>query len=735
MMPCVLWIGVLAIAMTNISAEAAEAWKPAEGPLMTRWAKDVDPNAPLPEYPRPQMKRDKWMNLNGLWQFAQAAEGEKAPIGNDLAERILVPFPVESALSGVMKRADRVWYRRTFDVPADWKGQRVLLHFGAVDWESTVWVNGKEMGVHRGGYDGFSYDITDALKSSGSQEIVVGVFDPTDEGDQPLGKQRKKPEGIWYTPITGIWQTVWLEPAPDTRVKSLKMVPDVDNGVLRLTVEGSRPASVKAVAKDGSEVVATVTGRAGTEIEVPVKNARLWTPETPVLYTLRITLEDNGRTLDTVDTYFGMRKVSVEKDEKGINRLFLNGKPVFHNGPLDQGFWPDGLYTAPTDEALKYDIEITKELGFNTSRKHVKVEPARWYYWCDKMGLLVWQDMPSAHNRTMESRKQYETELRQMVKGLWNHPSIVMWVVFNEGWGQYDTVRVTRETEKLDPSRLVNNASGWTDAGAGDVMDIHVYPGPDSPAPEEKRAAVLGEFGGLALQVPDHMWTKEFWGYAGVPNSEALTERYERLYRRVWRLKEMPGMSASIYTQITDVETECNGLLTYDRAVIKVDVDRVRAANTGANVADRLHVVVPTSIGSPFTWRYTTEAPGEGWEAPGFDDKGWKSGPAGFGRPGTPGSSVRTVWESPDIWIRRDVDISDLPSGNPVLLLHHDEDAEVYVNGKLVAKPGGFTQYYDEVPFDAKDVLKPGKNTIAIHCKNTTGGQYIDAGIGVLVKP
>jgi beta-galactosidase/beta-glucuronidase len=720
---------------------------------MTRWARDVNPGRPHPEYPRPQMVRERWLNLNGVWEFAFADKAEPAPTGKDLPEHILVPFPVESALSGVMKHAEHLWYRQLFSVPKDWDGQRVLLHFGAVDWEATVWVNGKEIGNHQGGYDAFSFDITDALKPNGptgKQELIVGVWDPTDKGTQPRGKQVIKPQGIWYTPTTGIWQTVWLEPVPRAGIERIKIVPDVENGNVLVTVQSRefrKGMVVKLTALEDGKVVATAGGRAGPGVPLHLDRPKLWSPEQPFLYDLRVELALGDMTLDVVESYFGMRKVSVGSDGKGVMRLLLNGKPYFQVGPLDQGFWPDGLYTAPTDEALRYDIEMTKKLGFNMARKHVKVEPARWYYWCDRLGLVVWQDMPSGDKsiggkdpdlkRTPESARQYEIELKRMIDGLYNHPSVILWVVFNEGWGQFDTERITNWTKEYDPTRLVDCASGWTDRKVGDVHDIHVYPGPGAPPTEPKRAGVLGEFGGLGLGVDGHTWTNKTWGYRGTASSEDLTRKYENLLRRVWQLKDQSGLSAAVYTQITDVETEANGLLTYDRAVVKVDRERVAAVNRGdfSRVPERV-TVVPTAKENWDTWRYTLEKPADAWSRSDFDDTAWKKGKGGFGTHGTPGAVVRTVWNTSDIWLRRTFDLPEKVPADLQLRLHHDEDAEIYLNGVLAAEVKNYTTDYEDVPIrrEALAALKPGKNVMAIHCRQTTGGQYIDAGLTATKK-
>jgi beta-galactosidase/beta-glucuronidase len=574
---------------------AADSWQPAQGPLKTRWAKDVSPANAHPEYPRPQMVRADWLNLNGLWDFAiTSKEATRATFGN----QILVPFPVESALSGVMRPVsenERIWYRRSFAVPRKWGERRLLLHFGAVDFEATVWLNGKEIGHHRGGYDAFSFDITDAVNPIGDNELIVTAWDPTDAGTQPRGKQVRKPNGIWYTPTSGIWQTVWLEPVCAAHIAGLKITPDVDNSAV--TIRPITPPTlgvcmVEVTIRDGRKVVYTASVNAGGQIIMPVKNARLWSPEDPHLYSVVVNLKLGNRSVDKVESYFGMRKISVGKDEKGFTRLMLNNKPYFQFGPLDQGFWPDGLYAAPTDEALRYDIEMTKKLGFNMARKHVKIEPDHWYYWCDKLGLLVWQDMPSGDKyiggkdpditRSPESAKEFEQELTALVQGRGNHPCIVMWVPYNEGWGQWDTARVVGMIKKLDPTRLVDDASGWTDRGVGDVNDMHKYPGPGSPEPEANRAAVLGEFGGLGLPVRGHTWQGEKnWGYRSFTDAGALTTAYVDLVAKLFPLIEQKGLSAAVYTQTTDVEIEVNGLMTYDRELVKMDLKKVAEANRG----------------------------------------------------------------------------------------------------------------------------------------------------------
>ena len=742
------WLLPLICLVLCSSCAAQGGYKPADGPLLTRWAKDVSAENALPEYPRPQMVRAEWLNLNGLWDYAIKPKDQAALAREEFDGQILVPYPVESALSGVMKPVgpdNRLWYRRTFEIPKKWKDKRVLLHFGAVDWDATVWVNSYRLGSHRGGYDPFSFDITDALTGSGRQEIVLMVWDPTNTGTQPRGKQVLKPGGIWYTAVTGIWQTVWLEPVPGAGIMRFQLTPDIDAGVLRVMAGGYLAEGafvVEATAFAEGREVASAVGSRGGEFKLSIPNAKLWSPDSPFLYDLKVTLKRDGQVIDEVKSYFGMRKISLGKDENGILRLCLNNKPLFQYGPLDQGWWPDGLYTAPTDEALRYDIEVLKKLGCNMLRKHVKIEPDRLYYWCDKLGLMVWQDMPSGDKyiggndpdiqRSPESASQFEAELKAMISAFYNHPCIIMWVPYNEGWGQWDTPRIVNLIKELDPTRLVNNASGWSDRSVGDVHDIHSYPGPAAPPVEDKRAAVLGEFGGLGLPVEGHTWQAEKnWGYRSFETREALTEAYVNLLGRL-RSLIAGGLSAAVYTQTTDVEVEVNGMMTYDRAMIKCDEQKAAAAAKHLYLPPPIvKTIVPTSEKDGLEWRYTTEKPVDGWEQPGFDDSSWRKGPGGFGTKGTPGTAVRTEWKGSDIWIRRTFELPDKKSGRTHLSIHHDEDAEVYINGRLASKLEGYTASYVEIELDEKalQALKVGTNGIAVHCRQTGGGQYIDVGL------
>ena len=600
---------------------AERPWQPVAGRMMTRWAADVRPDAVLPEYPRPQMVRRRWENLNGLWQFAVGYDTSTAPshaFGRNLPDRILVPFPMESALSGIGTHASGMVYRRMFRTPEGMTtGERLLIHFGAVDWRAAVYVNGRRVGTHTGGFDTFSFDITDVLQPAGEQELVVAVFDPTDEFGQPRGKQVSKPEGIWYTPVSGIWQTVWLEPVPAASVDRLTMTPDVAGGALRLTVHGrgtSAGQQVEAVATgNGREY--RVTGPVGQELRLAIPDPRLWGPADPFLYDLRITLRDGTRQLDEITSYFGMRTIALGTDSNGFRRIMLNGAPVFQVGPLDQGWWPDGLYTAPTDAALRFDLEMTKALGFNMTRKHIKVEPARWYYYADSIGLPVWQDMPSGWNDSPESQRHFVAEMREMIEDLRNHPSIVMWVPFNEKWGQFEAPRMVSIIQSMDSSRLVNDASGWQHENAGDIIDVHRYQGPQAMRGANGRVAVVGEYGGLGYKENGHTWAGDAWGYGGLfPNRDALADRYDLLMKRLYRDRDTHGIGAGVYTQMTDVEVELNGFFTYDRAILKFDTARTAAVNRGhapyvlpelPDFTDTVRVTIHQ--GTPTEVRYTID--------------------------------------------------------------------------------------------------------------------------------
>ncbi len=590
--------------IAGFSRAQQSGWKIVPGHITTQWADDVNPANTLPEYPRPQMQRSDWQNLNGLRQYAILPVSDNEAIPSSFQGNILVPFAAESALSGVGKTVGKdniLWYQRDITVPDRRKWKRTLLHFGAVDWRSDIYVNGKKVGRHEGGYDPFTFDITDALKKGSKQQLAVRVWDPTNDGPQPHGKQVVKPEGIWYTPVTGIWQTVWLETVPETYIASTKQTPDLDkkNIVVSASVRNMLPGDELSIsAWKGNEKVAEKTG-ADTSVTLSISDPEMWSPSHPFLYDLKLTVMRKGKAVDEVKSYFAMRKISIAPDASGIQKMMLNNKFLFEFGPLDQGWWPDGLYTAPTDAALKFDIEKTKDMGFNMIRKHIKVEPARWYYYCDQLGMLVWQDMPSGdlgnhweprpgvlgratdRDRTPESEGYYRKEWNAIMDALHNYPCIIVWTPFNEAWGQFKTVEIANWTKQKDPSRLVNSASGGNFYPVGDIEDLHNYPDPAMPRPDifgAKKALVLGEFGGLGLPVDGHTWQDKNWGYQTFKSNDSLFKRYQSLTVKLEELIKA-GLSAAVYTQTTDVEGEVNGFMTYDRKVMKMPVEKLKEVN------------------------------------------------------------------------------------------------------------------------------------------------------------
>lgn len=586
---------------------SAQQYQPVPGKIMTPWAQDVNPEAPLPEYPRPQLKRANWQNLNGMWQYA-ITDTDQNTVPGSYDGQILVPYPIESALSGVGKTVGAekaLWYFREIEQKKVSGKDRLLLHFGAVDWRTDVYINGTKIGRHEGGFDPFSFDITDYLQKGKTQQIALRVWDPTDQGPQPRGKQVNKPSGIWYTPVTGIWQTVWTEQVPSTYIASTKHTPDLDNSSLQVsaTIEHAEAGDqVKFVALDKGQVVGetTIDATSAATGTLKISNPRAWSPKDPHLYQLQVSVIRKNKQIDAASSYFALRKSSLVKDKEGHTRLAINNEAVFQYGPLDQGWWPDGLFTAPTDEALLFDIVETKKMGFNMIRKHIKLEPARWYYYCDSVGILVWQDMPSGDlggnkwdnhpgmisglntdkQRSEESEAYFRKEWKAIIDASYNFPSIVVWVPFNEAWGQFKTVEITKWTENYDPSRLTNSASGGNFYPVGDMIDLHHYPDPAMPDPEvfgsTGRALVLGEYGGLGLPVEGHTWQqKDNWGYQSFKDKDALIKRYGQFVHRLADLIPR-GLAAAVYTQTTDVEVETNGIMTYDRKVIKMPIEQLQ---------------------------------------------------------------------------------------------------------------------------------------------------------------
>jgi beta-galactosidase/beta-glucuronidase len=595
--------GILALLIVQLHAQTQ--WKLKTDKILTPWATQVNPNSPLPEYPRPQLVRNNnWQNLNGLWDYAIVP---KTVIPTSFDGKILVPFAVESAISGVQKTVGKdsvLWYKNEIAISSAMRGKQVLLHFGAVDWQTEVFINGKSVGMHEGGFDPFSFNITSALKKGSTQEIKIRVWDPTDDGPQPRGKQVKKPHGIWYTPVTGIWQTVWLEAVPESYIATTNQTPDIDAHTITVsgTFNTTQPTDkFKVEVLEGNQVIAENTSATSDAVVLKLTNEKLWLPANPFLYDLRISLIRNNKTIDQVISYFAMRKISVGTDAKGIKRMLLNNQFLFQFGPLDQGWWPDGLYTPPTEEAMKFDIDELKKMGFNMIRKHIKVESARYYNYCDKVGMLLWQDMPSGDlgngwnpnpgtinnesekDRTAESEGYYKKEWNAIMDALHNFPSIVVWVPFNEAWGQFKTVEITEWTMKKDPSRLVNSASGGNFFNTGHFTDIHSYPQPGMPRPDlfgKTSVLVLGEYGGLGLPVEGNTWQqKNNWGYQSFKTADDLFAKYDLFTTRLTELIPL-GLSAAVYTQTTDVEVEVNGLITYDRKVTKVPLGQLFKSNT-----------------------------------------------------------------------------------------------------------------------------------------------------------
>ena len=754
-------------------------WKPAETRLITQWGKSLSPDAVWSEYPRPQLERSNWVNLNGLWFYAVTAKDAAQPTKWD--GEILVPFAPEAPLSGVgrlIEPTEALWYRRTFTVagPAAAKAaasekannaeskKRTILNFEAVDYDSKVWVNGTLLGTHRGGHTPFSFDVTDALKKDGENELIVQVIDAT-EGYQLHGKQKLRNGGIWYTRVTGIWQTVWLEQVPTMRIDDLDYACNVDQGTIAVTpkiVNLTAGAKVRVSASIDGQSVAK--GEAVGPITLTIPNAQLWSPDSPKLYDLQVELFDaNGTVIDSVKAYTALRSFSKAKNAQGYWELTLNGKPLFHWGPLDQGWWPDGLLTPPSDTAMKSDIEFLKSCGFNMIRKHIKVEPRRYYHHCDRIGMIMWQDQVSngyGKNRDEqatsppwtrmapnpkdaewpeEMHEQWLTEYKRMVEHLRDAPCIGVWVPFNEAWGQHATMAVGKAAAELDPTRLINIASGGNFWPVGDIADHHEYPHPAFPTTDKRfddYVKVVGEFGGHGWPVEGHLWKPDAnnWGYGGLPKSiEEWQARFKTSIAVLAALRA-EGIAAGVYTQTTDVEGEINGLLTYDR-LRKADPAWLREQseyllNAPTKLTGKTEIV-PTAESKDSKWQSTTSEPAGDWTQPQFDAKSWPESSSGFGagNPAPPNAVIRSAWTTPEIWVRKTFELNDVPNDEVYLQVYHDEDCEIYINGVEVARFNGYSTKYNTLSLAKQGSLRKGKNVIAIHCKQTGGGQYIDAGI------
>lgn len=750
---------VFAIMLTfSGRARAQSTWTKQTAPVMTPWGEQLTADNVWQEYPRPSMKRQEWMNLNGVWKYFKrtSINYDYERNASSFSKAILVPFPVESALSGIMdksyssnRRATHM-YRRTFTLPDAFSDKNVLLHFGAVDWRCYVYVNGQLAGTHDGGSVPFALDITSFLKESGTQELQVAVWDPTD-GGQPNGKQSVSPSGIWYTPNSGIWQTVWLEPVSPTHIESYEPIPDIDNSTVSIKVKTSASCSVTLTVKDGGNTIVEQTGPSDQTFTLAIPSAKLWSPDEPNLYDLEITAKEQGQEVDKVTGYFGMRKFSRAMID-GHPAVLLNNKPLYMYGPLDQGWWPDGLLTPPSYEAMVYDLQVMKDFGMNMVRKHIKLENDLWFEWCDRNGLVVWQDMPSgcgsgAIGNIEYAMQNFYRENEELIEATRHHPCIGAWVVWNEGWGQHaergmaHTMRAVNSVMNAnhDPGRFVHAVTGWVDVEMGDFLDVHSYPSPGAATNAvNERVASCGEFGGINLFIENHMWAGSDVNYTTVEDAETYANLYDRYTDRLGELQQEKGLWMSVYTQITDVEQECNGILTYDRKVMKVSpaqqqMMRDKILRTiNYRYKDVTTIVPAGDENSSIQWKYTTTEPAADWFTTDFAATGWKTGSAGFGGGG------RTPWSSSDIWIRRtfkinSFDMSRLPDLR--LWLFHDEDAEIYINGLLAAKMTGYNTKYEAWPLlpEAQQSLKfdGTDNVIAIHCKQTTGGQFIDCGLKI----
>jgi hypothetical protein len=732
---------IVSLFLTATVVAQGQSWKPAKVSLTTRWGKQVTPSNAWQEYPRPQMQREEWMNLNGLWNYSVAAKGQSTP--SNYEGQILVPFCIESSLSGVGKPllpTQELWYNRKFTVPTSWNGKEVVLHFDAVDWQTKLWVNGKKVGEHKGGSDPFSFNITSYLKKAGEQEIVMSVWDPTDTDLQPRGKQVLDPRGIWYTAVSGIWQTVWLEPINKISIEQFVPTPDIDNSKINFATTASNltgKEELHFIIKNAGQVVKDTVASFRSNLSVTVSSARLWSPEHPNIYTVNVELRSNKKVVDHFNTYFAMRKISLGNDANGYTRLMLNNRPVFQFGTLDQGWWPDGLLTPPSDEAMLFDMVKLKEMGFNMLRKHIKVEPSRYYYHADTMGLLLWQDMPSGFTgsapshvaaeskedwvRPAESAKQFEAEWKSIMDHLKFFPSIVMWVPLNEGWGQYDTKRLASWTKNYDPSRLVDAPSGWADRGVGDVNDAHQYPGPgmEPPSANKGRAIVLGEFGGLGLVVKDHIWdpNKRNWGYKTYLENDKLVSEYKELMYNM-QLMVPRGLCAAIYTQTTDVEGEVNGLMTYDREVVKIPTALLKSLHTPLyNEPDaKVTFINKQNETDPNKFKVLEGSVTPDWLQ--------QTQPANFKDNTTP----TTLTKGHSVYAYQDFNVRDMPDGFGVKLYGFG-DAKIYLNGKLIWEEDKIRtkRHYDDINISDKiSLLKEGNNRIAVECTDATQDTNFD---------
>ena len=742
----------------------AQNWAPVPGQIMTNWANDVTPENVWKEYPRPQMVRTDWLNLNGLWDF-EITERDTNKIAINYARKILVPFCVESALSGIKETItgkQQMIYRRFFSIPSHWNQKHLILHFEAVDYETKVWVDGKYVGIHKGGYDHFQFDIAGFLNKDEKHEIKLVVWDPTNEGSQPIGKQalpaiRNRTK---YTATSGIWQTVWLEPTNEVAIESIKIIPNIDNGTISLqtkVVGATQGARIKIQAFDQGKEIASSIAAIGEPVSLQLNQPKLWSPTNPFLYDLKLSLINDGKVVDEVSSYFGMRKISMGRDQEGYMRILLNNEIIYQLGPLDQGYWPDGILTPASDQALRYDIAYLKKIGANMDRMHMKVQPERWYYHCDQLGILVWQDMVSPtkfiDTKSNLNPSDFELEHNITVDQLYNHPSIIQWVLFNESWGQYDTERLTAALKAKDPTRLVINASGWHDKKVGDIRDFHdytIHPAVALVNKNDDRAMVLGEAGGIDLLIPGHLWTPDLKGGTKiktdwsidfkkgiVKSSDELIEKYKILLDDLFQLKKY-GLNAVVYTQTSDVEDEISGWMTYDRKVSKLPETTFAALHeqffkptmTGK-------FILPLSINEPQQWNYSFTAPSNDW-IKNLMLSDFKTGMAPFGIESNNVHKVNTPWNTNSLFLNKEFTLSSVPS-KLSLIACNTGITEVYINGAYVMQFNNFLKNDPEVKIsetilsnEAMKLLKVGVNQLSLKFNFPSVGKpvyYYDFGI------
>ncbi|MEA4935471.1 MAG: glycoside hydrolase family 2 TIM barrel-domain containing protein [Paludibacter sp.] len=729
---------ILITAITSLVLMPAMAWAPQGDKIKTEWAEKVTPQNVWQNYPRPQLKRTEWTNLNGLWKYAitnMSTDKSKVKFNDE----ILVPFAIESALSGVAKTftpEDKLWYRREFSVNNTSKDKLTILHFGAVDYECQVWVNNRLVGSHKGGNNPFSFDITKFLNKKGNQVLELSVTDPTDTESITRGKQQLNQRGIWYTPVSGIWQTVWLESVDETHIRSIHPQANITKSVVKVNMDiadmdGNEQINIRVL--DNGKSIATVSQKAAKVVEIALPNIIHWTPETPKLYTLEIELKDGKKVLDKVESYFAMREISTVTDDKGYKRVGLNGKAIFQWGTLDQGWWPDGLLTPPSAEAMLWDMQQLKAMGFNTLRKHIKVEPALYYYYADSLGIMIWQDMPSGYatqrrgveflesdskedwNAPADVAAQRQKELNEMIDNLSFFPSITTWVIFNEGWGQHNTKAITEWAMQKDPTRLINAVSGWTERYVGNLYDIHNYPATSMIFPQycANRISVLGEFGGLGLPVQEHLWNPNMrnWGYKNMDGSMDFVNDYSRL---IYDLETLiaQGLSAAIYTQTTDVEGEVNGLITYDRKITKIPVQYLNILHSRlyrTPAAKSVTLIADSQNGPKQNREITINGVKQKVQTP-YEIKG--------------NATVTAVQKFK----------TDKLFTNLSLWLNVNDYAKVKLNGVTVLdQPVRYTRHYNQYNIsNFAAYLQKGENTLEIEVSQKENGKAMDFDFGLI---